>query len=189
MVLVDAAKGSVTEPPDLSRYPSDFTVISFYKVNKLPYHFFFQLLCLVKYSDIWCCFIKLFGYPTGLGALIVKTGMYLTLRVYLCMFHILDIAAQSHLTNYISFNTADAAKLLKKTYFSGGILCSVGTHAPLLWFWLIFFANCLICFRDRCSLHSWHRLCQKERNFWGFFWRWNSIVFEHCFHQTRLQNS
>ncbi|KAF5948976.1 hypothetical protein HYC85_014933 [Camellia sinensis] len=47
MVLLDAAKGCATEPPDLSKYQADFVIISFY---------------------------KLFGYPTGLGALIVKTG-------------------------------------------------------------------------------------------------------------------
>lgn len=63
-VLVDAAKGCATEPPDLSKYPADFVVISFY---------------------------KLFGYPTGLGALIVHT---------------------------------DAAKLLKRTYFSGGTVAA-----------------------------------------------------------------
>nr|POE73152.1 molybdenum cofactor sulfurase [Quercus suber] len=45
MVLVDAAKGCATEPPDLSKYPVDFVVISFYKI---------------------------FGYPTGLGALIAR---------------------------------------------------------------------------------------------------------------------
>ena len=45
MVLIDAAKGCVTQPPDLSLYPADFVVISFY---------------------------KLFGYPTGLGALIIR---------------------------------------------------------------------------------------------------------------------
>ncbi|KAK9275964.1 hypothetical protein L1049_023239 [Liquidambar formosana] len=45
MVLIDAAKGCITGPPDLSKYPADFVVISFY---------------------------KLFGYPTGLGALIVR---------------------------------------------------------------------------------------------------------------------
>ncbi|KAL8126629.1 hypothetical protein AgCh_013760 [Apium graveolens] len=45
MVLIDAAKGCATEPPDLSKYKADFVVISFY---------------------------KLFGYPTGLGALIVR---------------------------------------------------------------------------------------------------------------------
>ncbi|KAA3467858.1 molybdenum cofactor sulfurase isoform X1 [Gossypium australe] len=61
MVLIDAAKGFATQPPDLSLYPADFVVISFY---------------------------KLFGYPTGLGALIIRN---------------------------------DAAKLLKKTYFSGGV--------------------------------------------------------------------
>ncbi|KAM3732066.1 hypothetical protein ACB098_11G032800 [Castanea mollissima] len=64
MVLVDAAKGCATEPPDLSKYPVDFVVISFYKI---------------------------FGYPTGLGALIARN---------------------------------DAAKLLKKTYFSGGTVAA-----------------------------------------------------------------
>ncbi|KAL2928144.1 Molybdenum cofactor sulfurase [Bienertia sinuspersici] len=46
-VLMDAAKGCATEPPDLSKYPADFVVLSFY---------------------------KMFGYPTGLGALIVRNG-------------------------------------------------------------------------------------------------------------------
>ncbi|OVA00053.1 Aminotransferase [Macleaya cordata] len=46
MVLIDAAKGCATQPPDLARFPADFVVISFYKI---------------------------FGYPTGLGALIVRT--------------------------------------------------------------------------------------------------------------------
>lgn len=45
LVLIDAAKGCATEPPDLSRYPADFVVCSFY---------------------------KMFGFPTGLGALIVR---------------------------------------------------------------------------------------------------------------------
>lgn len=45
MVLIDAAKGCATEPPNLGVYPADFVVCSFYKI---------------------------FGYPTGLGALIVK---------------------------------------------------------------------------------------------------------------------
>lgn len=31
-VLVDAAKGCSTDPPDLARYPADFVVFSFYKV-------------------------------------------------------------------------------------------------------------------------------------------------------------
>ncbi|XP_051124906.1 molybdenum cofactor sulfurase isoform X2 [Andrographis paniculata] len=64
MVLIDAAKGSATSPPDLSKYKADFVVVSFY---------------------------KLFGYPTGVGALIAKN---------------------------------DAAKLLKKTYFSGGTVAA-----------------------------------------------------------------
>ncbi|CAJ1978203.1 unnamed protein product, partial [Sphenostylis stenocarpa] len=45
MVLIDAAKGCATMPLDLSKYPADFVAMSFY---------------------------KLFGYPTGLGALIVR---------------------------------------------------------------------------------------------------------------------
>ncbi|NP_001234144.1 molybdenum cofactor sulfurase [Solanum lycopersicum] len=60
LVLIDAAKGCATNPPNLSMFKADFVVFSFY---------------------------KLFGYPTGLGALIVRK---------------------------------DAAKLMKKTYFSGG---------------------------------------------------------------------
>ncbi|XP_052180112.1 molybdenum cofactor sulfurase [Diospyros lotus] len=64
MVLIDAAKGCATEPPDLSKYQADFVIISFY---------------------------KLFGYPSGLGALIVRT---------------------------------EAAKLLKKNYFSGGTVAA-----------------------------------------------------------------
>ncbi|KAL4554583.1 hypothetical protein LXL04_037177 [Taraxacum kok-saghyz] len=64
MVLLDAAKGCSTDPPDLSKHKADFVVISFY---------------------------KLFGYPTGLGALIVRN---------------------------------EAAKLLKKTYFSGGTVAA-----------------------------------------------------------------
>ncbi|KAK0597739.1 hypothetical protein LWI29_028205 [Acer saccharum] len=64
MVLIDAAKGCATQPPDLSKYHADFVVVSFYKI---------------------------FGYPTGLGALIIRN---------------------------------DAAKLLKKTYFSGGTVAA-----------------------------------------------------------------
>nr|CAD1834558.1 unnamed protein product [Ananas comosus var. bracteatus] len=45
MVLIDAAKGCSTEPPDLATYPADFVIFSFYKI---------------------------FGYPTGLGALVVR---------------------------------------------------------------------------------------------------------------------
>lgn len=43
LVLIDAAKGCATEPPDLSRYPADFVALSFYKV-------FIQLL-LVMFID------------------------------------------------------------------------------------------------------------------------------------------
>jgi len=32
MVLIDAAKGCTTEPPNLTVYPADFVVCSFYKV-------------------------------------------------------------------------------------------------------------------------------------------------------------
>ncbi|KAK6149517.1 hypothetical protein DH2020_017042 [Rehmannia glutinosa] len=64
VVLIDAAKGSATSPPDLSKYKADFVVVSFY---------------------------KLFGYPTGIGALIARN---------------------------------ESAKLLKKTYFSGGTVAA-----------------------------------------------------------------
>ncbi|XP_071725755.1 molybdenum cofactor sulfurase isoform X2 [Rutidosis leptorrhynchoides] len=64
MILLDAAKGCSTDPPNLSKHKADFVAISFY---------------------------KLFGYPTGLGALIVRN---------------------------------EAAKLLKKTYFSGGTVAA-----------------------------------------------------------------
>lgn len=35
MVLLDAAKGCGTAPPDLTRFPADFVAISFYKVSIL----------------------------------------------------------------------------------------------------------------------------------------------------------
>lgn len=35
MILIDAAKGSSTCPPDLSKYKADFVVVSFYKVIML----------------------------------------------------------------------------------------------------------------------------------------------------------
>jgi len=44
-VLLDAAKACCTSPPDLSKYPADFVAISFYKI---------------------------FGYPSGLGALLIR---------------------------------------------------------------------------------------------------------------------
>ncbi|BBN03005.1 molybdenum cofactor sulfurtransferase [Marchantia polymorpha subsp. ruderalis] len=47
LVLLDAAKGCSTSPPDLRKFPADFVAISFYKI---------------------------FGYPTGLGALLVRKG-------------------------------------------------------------------------------------------------------------------
>lgn len=45
LVLLDAAKGAATAPPDLSSCPADFVVLSYYKI---------------------------FGWPTGLGALLVR---------------------------------------------------------------------------------------------------------------------
>lgn len=53
MVLLDAAKGCGTQPPDLSKFPADFVSLSFYKI---------------------------FGYPTGLGALLVRTDAAQTLQ-------------------------------------------------------------------------------------------------------------
>lgn len=82
MVLIDAAKGSATEPPDLSQYPADFVVMSFYKVLpgfiaecrtwflcSVSLFFFFS----INFGIPFLC-VKLFGYPTGLGALIVRNG-------------------------------------------------------------------------------------------------------------------
>ncbi|KAI5083295.1 hypothetical protein GOP47_0003038 [Adiantum capillus-veneris] len=46
IVLIDAAKGCGSSQLDLSTYPADFVAISFYKI---------------------------FGYPTGLGALLIRT--------------------------------------------------------------------------------------------------------------------
>ncbi|PNG99873.1 Molybdenum cofactor sulfurase, partial [Tetrabaena socialis] len=47
LVLLDAAKACSTAPPDLSAAPADFVVLSYYKI---------------------------FGHPTGLGALVVRRG-------------------------------------------------------------------------------------------------------------------
>lgn len=44
-VLLDAAKACGTSPPNISQHPADFIALSFYKI---------------------------FGYPTGLGALVAK---------------------------------------------------------------------------------------------------------------------
>ncbi|KAK1580961.1 hypothetical protein Q3G72_001702 [Acer saccharum] len=50
LVLIDAAKRFAMQPPDLSKYPADFVVVSLYKI------------------------FALFGYPTGLGTLIIQNG-------------------------------------------------------------------------------------------------------------------
>ena len=50
-VLLDAAAFVPTQPLDLRQYPADFVTISFYKI---------------------------FGYPTGLGALLVRFYMSLS---------------------------------------------------------------------------------------------------------------
>ncbi|KAL4517970.1 hypothetical protein Ndes2526A_g02336 [Nannochloris sp. 'desiccata'] len=52
-VLLDAAKACATNPPNLSLYPADFVALSYYKI---------------------------FGYPTGLGALIIKRDALSMLR-------------------------------------------------------------------------------------------------------------
>ncbi|KAL6772231.1 hypothetical protein ACKKBG_A29450 [Auxenochlorella protothecoides x Auxenochlorella symbiontica] len=52
-VLLDAAKGAGTGPPDLTAHPADFVALSYY---------------------------KLFGYPTGLGALLVRNDVLPFLR-------------------------------------------------------------------------------------------------------------
>lgn len=45
MVLLDAARACSGKPPDLGAYPVDFVVLSYYKI---------------------------FGYPTGVGALVAR---------------------------------------------------------------------------------------------------------------------
>ena len=44
-MLVDAARACATRPPDLTAFPADFVVLSYYKI---------------------------FGYPTGVGALVAR---------------------------------------------------------------------------------------------------------------------
>lgn len=48
MVLIDAAKGCATAPPDLSLYPADFVVISFYKVYIVGWMFYFGVCCWIQ---------------------------------------------------------------------------------------------------------------------------------------------
>ena len=52
-VLLDAAKACSTHPPDLHRYPADFVALSYY---------------------------KMFGFPTGLGALLIRRDVLPILR-------------------------------------------------------------------------------------------------------------
>ena len=52
-VLLDAAKACCTRPPDLADHPADFVALSFYKI---------------------------FGYPTGLGALLIRRDAAVALR-------------------------------------------------------------------------------------------------------------
>lgn len=62
MVLIDAAKGCATEPPDLSKYKADFVVMSFYKVIS-TFYVLFEFRCYkfgsFQVSNEWC-FIYLF---------------------------------------------------------------------------------------------------------------------------------
>lgn len=121
MVLLDAAKGCGTAPPDLTHFPADFVAISFYKVNTHSnrykqsslnfWHYWkivFSIFFIIQFFDImffekdlssqgskfhWGCkfetkggksfhvvltnlvyFWQIFGYPTGLGALLVRKG-------------------------------------------------------------------------------------------------------------------
>lgn len=79
MVLIDAAKGCVTQPPDLSKYPADFVVISFYKVDlhcpTISYTVKLLSMCILLTIFLFLL-VKIFGYPTGLGALIIRNGMF-----------------------------------------------------------------------------------------------------------------
>ena len=56
MVLIDAAKGSSTCPPDLSKYKADFVVVSFYKV------FMIYRVCCHE----CCCFSHYYFVPSAI---------------------------------------------------------------------------------------------------------------------------
>ncbi|TVU08500.1 hypothetical protein EJB05_41905 [Eragrostis curvula] len=95
MVLIDAAKGCTTEPPNLAVYPADFVVCSFYKI---------------------------FGYPTGLGALIVKNG-YVDNQSFKVVDDPLSKKGISS-NELLPIFMTEAASLLNKTYFSGGTVAA-----------------------------------------------------------------
>jgi len=66
MVLLDAAKGCGTAPPDLTRFPADFVAMSFYKVNiliiislKELYELRYMDLCIfINRKFVLCAFLK-----------------------------------------------------------------------------------------------------------------------------------
>lgn len=55
LVLIDAAKGSATMPPDLSKYPVDFVALSFYKVYGFMFNFSGSRITL-RFDVLSCSF-------------------------------------------------------------------------------------------------------------------------------------
>ena len=56
MVLIDAAKGGATEPPDLSKHKADFVVISFYKVSSLT-SLVYLCTCYMNLTSVVLCLV------------------------------------------------------------------------------------------------------------------------------------
>ena len=75
-VLLDAAKSCSTHPPNLAQHPADFVGISFYKVCSFsPPNLLILKLVAVSSMRRMLPF-QIFGYPTGIGALIIRKGSF-----------------------------------------------------------------------------------------------------------------
>lgn len=75
----------------------------------------------------------------------------------------------------------EAATLLKKTYFSGGLFYLPNIrfvfilNKKKIWFTLKYF-------RHSGCIYCWHRLCKKKRRYRGIIWRRNAIILEYRIH-------
>lgn len=157
-------------------------------------------------------FIKIFGYPTGLGALIMRNGKQFFFfwilngkqlsvitfkilnyaKVVLCGFYHFKVhichanqILKKKLFLLILFSNdliADAAKLLKNTYFSGG-LCLI-FHSVMIHDTVHNFVNLNKLDRHSCSFNCWHWLCEKKTRCWGAFWGWYCFILEHSIHPS-----
>jgi molybdenum cofactor sulfurtransferase len=88
-VLVDAAALAANTPIDLTKYPADLVVTSFYKI---------------------------FGHPTGIGALLVRNGSHSLSSWVECS---LVDSWRSH-TGITRICDSESAALLNKAFFGGG---------------------------------------------------------------------